>query len=211
MFIVAASVSRSRLLRTSSCSSACESNWLVAMSCRRAEQFAGRDFVQDGGHLVVARQRVQDVLLERLDRLLQLAVIAAHQRDLMAADLRDGVRDFDGRVRVLDGFSRGRGQLVEQCAGSFQTTRGLFVQRAAGVAGIEALQPGRAIRPASRIVAGDADRWNPILVQRAEALRHPKDRLVLLEERVVFRKRAVGDQDGLREVAGIDDHKLRPS
>jgi hypothetical protein len=60
-------------------------------------------------------------------------------------------------------------------------------------------------------VSGDADRRNPILVERAEALRHPKDRLVLLEERVVFRKRAVGDQDGLREIAGIDDHKLRAS
>src|SRR6202049_4602493 len=175
------------------------------------EQFTGGDFVQDGRHLVVPRLRIQHVLLEGLDRLLQLAVIAAHQRNLMAADLRDGVRDFDGGVRVLNGLSRGRGQLVEQSPGSFQTTRGLLVQRAAGIPGIEPLQPWGGIRPATRIVSGDADRRNPILVERAETLRHPLDRLVLLEERVVFRKRTVGDQDGLREIAGINDHKLRPS
>src|ERR1700674_4902439 len=38
------------------------------------EQFTGGDFVQDGGHFVVPREGVSDVLLEPLDRLLQLAV-----------------------------------------------------------------------------------------------------------------------------------------
>jgi len=39
----------------------------------------------------------------------------------MAADLRDGVSDFDDGVRVLNGLSRGRGQLIEQPAGAFGT------------------------------------------------------------------------------------------
>ena len=65
MFIVAASVSRRRLLRASSCSSVCERSWLVAMSCRRPMQLAAGDLVEDGGHLVEAQQAIQHVAFER--------------------------------------------------------------------------------------------------------------------------------------------------
>ena len=41
------------------------------------EQLASRDLVQNGGHLVIARQAVQDVVLEALNRLLQATVISA--------------------------------------------------------------------------------------------------------------------------------------
>ena len=54
MFIVAASVSRSRLLRASSCSRACDSSWFAGHVLAAPEQFAGGDLVEDGRHLVVA-------------------------------------------------------------------------------------------------------------------------------------------------------------
>ena len=49
------------------------------------EQLAGRDLVEDGGHLVVSRQAVEDVVLEGLHRCLESPVIAARQRNLVAA------------------------------------------------------------------------------------------------------------------------------
>ena len=41
------------------------------------EQLASRDLVQNGGHLVIPRLAVQDVVLEALNRLLQATVISA--------------------------------------------------------------------------------------------------------------------------------------
>ena len=71
MLIVAASVSRSRLLRASSCSRACDSSWFDEHVLAAGEQLAGRDLVEDGGHLVISREAVQHVALERLHGVLQ--------------------------------------------------------------------------------------------------------------------------------------------
>ena len=107
MLMVAASVSRCRLLRDSSCSSACDSSWFDGHVLAPPEQLAGGDLVEDGRHLVVAQQPVQDVVLERLHRGLEPTVIAARQGDLVAApssrpsrrsrSWRIGVRASGGR------------------------------------------------------------------------------------------------------------------
>ena len=71
------------------------------------EQLAGRHLVEDGGHLVVRRAAVENVPLECVDGALELAVVAAHQSDLMSAHHRDRVGDLDGRVLPLERSSSG--------------------------------------------------------------------------------------------------------
>jgi hypothetical protein len=51
----------------------------------------------------------------------------------------------------------------------------------------------------------------PIVIKIAKPAGHPDDRLVLFEKRLVFARRSVGNQNGLREVCRIDDDQLRRS
>ena len=75
-----------------------------------AEQLAGRDLVEHGGHLVIAREAIEHVALERLHGVLQATVIPASQCDLMAAHHRHRVGDFDRGVLTLQRLSGRRGQ-----------------------------------------------------------------------------------------------------
>ena len=67
-----------------------------------SQQLAGRNLVENGGHLVIRRAAVQHVSFECIDGTLELTVVAAHQADLMTAHHRYRVGDLDGRVLALE-------------------------------------------------------------------------------------------------------------
>ena len=55
---------------------------------------------------------------------------------------------------------------------------------------------------------GDGDRRDAIGVEIAQALGHTNDRLVLSEQRIELAERAIGNQDGLRQIAWVDHNQL---
>ena len=120
----------------------------------------------------------------------------------MTAHLRDRVGDLDGRVGTFDRLTRCGRQGCKQCTRPFEAPRDLHVGSAGGVAAVQTLQPRPPVLPSPRVVRGDGDRRNAIGVEIAEALGHTNDRLVLSEQRIELAERAIGNQDGLRQIAG---------
>src|SRR5438094_210311 len=91
------------------------------------EQFAGSHFVQNRSHFMIARRGVEHIVFERLRSLLQVAVVAAHERDLMTANLGDRIRQLDRGVAVFDRLSGGRWKTVQKAAWLLEDTRCLSV------------------------------------------------------------------------------------
>src|SRR5438105_228549 len=52
------------------------------------QHFASSDFVENGSEFVIARPRIDDIILKFLDGLLHWTAVASHQRDLIACNLR---------------------------------------------------------------------------------------------------------------------------
>ena len=67
-----------------------------------AHELPGSDLVEDCGQLMQGAYGTQDVVLQQLHNTLETAAIAADQCDLVGTTLRDGIRDLDGRVRILN-------------------------------------------------------------------------------------------------------------
>ena len=96
-----------------------------------SDELAGRDLVEHGGHVVIARQRAEDVALELLDQPLKGSVVAAHERDLMAPNFGDRIGQLDRGVGIFDRLARVRRQRIEQRSGPFEPPRRL-VSEASG-------------------------------------------------------------------------------
>src|SRR5688572_4631740 len=65
------------------------------------------------------------------------------------------------------------------------------------------------MRPPARIVMTDGNGWNSEAVQVLKRSSHAHDRSVLRLELLVVLLRAMGDQDGLRQIGLIDHRQLR--
>jgi hypothetical protein len=63
-----------------------------------AEQFACRNLVEDGRQFVGSGLRADEIVLQLLRSVLELAEVVANQCDLMCAGQRHGICDFHRRV-----------------------------------------------------------------------------------------------------------------
>ena len=148
----AASVSRCRLLRASSCSSACDSNWFVAMSCRRPRAHRRRP-CPGWRSSRDTRAAVQHVALQRLDSLLELAVVAAHQRRPGGRPSGDRVGDLDRRVWRSNARRALQPTAAAGALGAAQRERRRQIARPRSRRRCSGRDPRAPVRPTASVVA----------------------------------------------------------
>src|SRR2546427_1471550 len=114
-----------------------------------AHELAGGNLVEDGRQLMVGTHGTQDVVLEQLHDALEASSVAAHERDLVHTTLRDGVRDFDGRVGIFNRAPRVGRQSREGCsARSLHGASDLCVEITARITAVQRGEPRRTVREA---------------------------------------------------------------